>query len=80
MPGHRIAMAAPLSDGAVEYTDGSPKTLEQYSKDVSAFLTWTAEPYMIKRKETGLRVMLYVALMTVIFYLNYRLVKRRVKG
>jgi cytochrome c1 len=35
---------------------------------------------MIKRKETGLRVMLYVALMTVIFYLNYRLVKRRVKG
>jgi cytochrome c1 len=80
MPGHRIAMAAPLSDGAVEYTDGSPKTLEQYSTDVSAFLTWTAEPHMIKRKETGLRVMLYVALMTVIFYLNYRLVKRRVKG
>jgi cytochrome c1 len=35
---------------------------------------------MIQRKETGLRVMLYVAFMTFIFYLNYRLVKRRVKG
>jgi cytochrome c1 len=80
MPGHRIAMAAPLLDGAVDYKDGSPNTLDQYTTDIAAFLTWTAEPYMIQRKETGLRVMLYVAFMTFIFYLNYRLVKRRVKG
>ena len=80
MAGHRIAMAAPLLDGAVDYKDGSPKTLDQYTSDVSAFLTWAAEPYMVQRKETGLRVMLYIGLMTVIFYLNYRLVKRRVKG
>ena len=80
MAGHRIAMAAPLLDGAVDYKDGSPKTLDQYTSDIAAFLTWTAEPYMIQRKETGLRVMLYVAFMTFIFYLNYRLVKRRVKG
>jgi ubiquinol-cytochrome c reductase cytochrome c1 subunit len=80
MAGHRIAMAAPLLDGAVDYKDGSPNTLDQYTTDIAAFLTWTAEPYMIQRKETGLRVMLYVAFMTFIFYLNYRLVKRRVKG
>jgi ubiquinol-cytochrome c reductase cytochrome c1 subunit len=80
MAGHRIAMAAPLLDGAVDYKDGSPNTLDQYTTDIAAFLTWTAEPYMIQRKETGLRVMLYVAFMTFIFYLNYRLIKRRVKG
>jgi ubiquinol-cytochrome c reductase cytochrome c1 subunit len=80
MAGHRIAMAAPLLDGAVDYKDGSPNTLDQYTTDIAAFLTWTAEPYMVQRKETGLRVMLYVAFMTFIFYLNYRLIKRRVKG
>jgi len=28
----------PLSDQRVEYTDGAPMTVEQYSKDISAFL------------------------------------------
>ena len=80
MSGHRIAMPAPLGDGFVDYKDGSPKTLDQYSSDISAFLTWTAEPYMIERKRMGLRVMLYVGIMTLIFYLNYRAVKCKVKG
>lgn len=59
-PGHKIGMAKPLSDGQVEYTDGSPQTVEQYAKDVSAFLMWTAEPKMEQRKKTGFSVMVFL--------------------
>jgi len=60
MPGNKIAMAAPLSDGQVDYTDGTPKTLPQYSKDVAAFLMWAAEPKLEERKKTGFRAMLFL--------------------
>ena len=59
-PGNRIGMAKPLSNDQVEYTDGSPKTVEQYAKDVSAFLMWTAEPTMEERKRTGFNVMVFL--------------------
>ena len=59
-PGHKIGMAKPLSDGQVEYTDGSPKTLSQYAHDVAAFLMWTAEPKLEDRKKTGFRVMAFL--------------------
>lgn len=60
MAGNKIAMAAPLSDDVVAYEDGSPKTLEQYSRDVSQFLTWAAEPEMEVRKRTGIKVILFL--------------------
>ena len=52
-PGHAIAMPPPLSDGRVDYTDGAPATLDQYSKDVTAFLMWAAEPHLEQRKRIG---------------------------
>lgn len=73
-PGHHIAMPPPLSDGAVEYTDGAPKTLQQYSKDVSAFLMWAAEPKLEARKSIGFAVFLYLIVFAVLLYL----VKKRV--
>ena len=57
-PGHRIAMPPPLSDGAVDYTDGSPKTVQQYAKDVTAFLMWAAEPKLEPRKAPRLRLLI----------------------
>ena len=60
MPGHKIAMAAPLSDDVVAYEDGSPTTTSQYSRDVSEFLMWAAEPKMEVRKQTGLKVLFYL--------------------
>jgi cytochrome c1 len=60
-PGHKIAMPPPLADGVVDYKDGAPKTLEQYAKDVSAFLMWAAEPKLEERKFLGLFVVLYLA-------------------
>ena len=59
-PGHAIAMPPPLSDKRVEYTDGAPMTVEQYSKDISAFLMWTAEPHLEARKRIGLQVVIFL--------------------
>ncbi len=68
MPGHIIAMAPPLSDDQVAYEDGSPTTIEQYSRDVSHFLTWAAEPEMEDRKRLGIQVLLFLLVFTGIMY------------
>ena len=59
-PGHRTAMRPPLQNGQVEYTDGTPATVEQYSRDVAAFLMWTAEPHLEARKRIGLQAMIFL--------------------
>lgn len=60
MPGHKIAMAPPLSDDVVGYEDGSSTTLDQYARDVAHFLTWAAEPEMEIRKRTGIKVIIFL--------------------
>ncbi len=67
-----LAMAPPLSDGIVEYTDGSPMTTEQYAKDVVEFLMWTAEPKMGARKSLGLMTIIYLIILAGILYASYR--------
>ena len=65
-----IAMPPPLTtEGQVTYADGTPATVEQMSEDVSAFLTWAAEPTLPKRKQTGWPVLLFVLFGTVLAYL-----------
>jgi ubiquinol-cytochrome c reductase cytochrome b/c1 subunit len=68
MPGHVIAMAAPLSDGIVTYEDGSPETVEQYARDVTEFLTWAADPYMEDRKRTGIKVLFFLIVFAGVMY------------
>ena len=67
-PGHQIAMAQPLDDDAVEYADGTEATLDQMSRDLSAFLMWTAEPMLEERKRTGIKVILFLIVLTALFY------------
>jgi ubiquinol-cytochrome c reductase cytochrome b/c1 subunit len=67
-PGHAIGMPQPLSDGQVNYTDGSPQTVEQYSKDIAAFLMWAAEPHLDARKRLGFQVMLYLLILSGLLY------------
>lgn len=67
-PGHAIKMAKPISDGQVEYADGSPKTEKQYAKDVAAFLMWTAEPKLEERKRTGFNVMIFLFIFAGLLY------------
>lgn len=65
-----IAMPPPLhSDGQVTYADGTKASVDQMSKDVSAFLIWTAEPSLDKRKQTGWPVLGFLLFATVLAYL-----------
>lgn len=79
-PGHVIAMPKPLADGQVEYPKNAdaqpqaPETVEQYARDVTAFLTWTAEPFMEHRKSLGTRVILFLLVFAGLLYY----VKKRV--
>ncbi|MFA7414567.1 MAG: cytochrome c1 [Rhizobium sp.] len=65
-----LAMAPPISADQVTYDDGTPQTLDQYSKDVSAFLMWAAEPHLEERKRTGFMVMVFLAIFTALVYLT----------
>jgi ubiquinol-cytochrome c reductase cytochrome c1 subunit len=67
-PGHQIAMPMPLSDDQVSYADGSSATIDQMAADVTEFLTWTAEPNLEARKQTGLKVMLFLIVLTALLY------------
>ncbi|MEM9441675.1 MAG: cytochrome c1 [Pseudomonadota bacterium] len=71
-PGHQIAMAQPLYEDSVEYIDGTPTTLEQHASDVATFLTWTAEPKLEERKGMGLKVMIFLVILTGLFYATKR--------
>jgi ubiquinol-cytochrome c reductase cytochrome c1 subunit len=67
-PGHKIAMPQPLNDGQVEYTDGTPAKLANYAQDVTAFLSWAAEPTLAERKKIGLRVMIFLIVLAGLLY------------
>jgi cytochrome c1 len=67
-PGHRIAMAPPLSDDRVTYADGTKATLGQQASDVTEFLAWASEPHMEDRKRTGVRVILFLLAMAGLMY------------
>jgi ubiquinol-cytochrome c reductase cytochrome c1 subunit len=65
-----LKMPPPLSDGAVTYTDGSPQTVDQYARDVSAFLMWTAEPHLVERKRIGFMVFIFLLAFAGLMYMT----------
>jgi cytochrome c1 len=68
-PGQVIAMPPPLKDGQVDYEDGTKNDLNQEARDVVNFLHYTAEPEMELRKRMGLKVIVFLSVMTVFFYI-----------
>lgn len=70
--GHQIAMAAPLVAGGVTYEDGTDASVEQMAKDVSTFLTWASEPVMEKRKQVGLKAMIFLLVFSLLMYATKR--------
>ncbi len=72
--GKSLAMAPPLaSEGQVTYGPGQPKpTVDQMAQDVSAFLTWTAEPKLEARKSTGIAVVFFLLVATILAYMSYQ--------
>jgi len=72
-PNLNLAMAPPLTgEGQVSYSDGTKATVDQMSKDVSAFLIWTAEPKLEKRKQTGWPVLGFLLFATVLGFMSYK--------
>ena len=68
VPTGAIGMPKPLSDGQVKYTDGTPETVDQYGRDVAAFLMWAAEPTLDARKRLGFQVMIFLIVLTGLLY------------
>lgn len=72
-PNLNLAMAPPItSEGQVGYGDGTRATVSQMSKDVSAFLVWSAEPKLAKRHQTGWPILGFLLFATLLAYLAYR--------
>jgi ubiquinol-cytochrome c reductase cytochrome c1 subunit len=67
-PGNLIAMPPPLQDGIVDYADGTKATVPQMAHDVVTFLQWTSNPEFVQRKQIGVRVVLFMLLLTGLTY------------
>ena len=79
MYGNKIKMAAPLSEDIVEYADGTKATTEQMSKDVVTFLMWAAEPHLESRHKIGLKVILYLLVLTILVYFSMKKIWSRIE-
>lgn len=80
-PNVNIAMAPPIAiPDQVSYADGTEATVDQMSADVAAFLTWTAEPTLVKRKQTGWPVIGFLLFATILAYLSYKQIWAGKKG
>jgi len=78
-PGGWISMAPPLYGDDVEFDDGAPADLESASKDVAAFLMWSAEPKLAVRKQMGLVAVIMLGLLSVLLYLTNKKIWAPVK-
>lgn len=67
-PGGAISMPPQLMEDLVTYSDGTKATPEQLAKDITAFLNWAAEPELNERKSMGLKVMIFLAVLTALLY------------
>ena len=76
---NKIKMPNVLSDGLVEYADGTKSTVEQMSKDISVFLTWAAEPSLEDRKRLGIKALLFLIVLFILTYISKERIWRDVK-
>ena len=79
MYGNKIKMANQLSDGLVEYADGTNPTVEQMSKDVTTFLMWAAEPHLESRHQMGFKAILYLIILTILVYFSMKRIWSRIE-
>ncbi|WP_191083530.1 cytochrome c1 [Roseococcus microcysteis] len=78
-PGHQIAMPNVLNPGQLEFADGTEATVEQMSRDVTTFLAWAAEPEMERRRQMGVKVLIFLAILGGLVYATKRKVWADVK-
>ena len=80
MPGNKIKMAEPISDGIVEYADGTETSKAQIARDVTAFLVWAADPHLEARHRMGFKVFFYLIILLTLVYLSKQKVWSRFGG
>ena len=78
MSGNKIKMSKPLVEGIIEYTDGTLATEDQMAKDVTTFLTWAAEPELEARHKLGIKVLIYLILLSTLVYLSMKRIWSRI--
>ena len=79
MYGNKIKMSNQLSDGLVEYADGTNATVAQMSKDVTTFLMWAAEPHLESRHQMGFKAIVYLIILTILVYLSMKKIWSRIE-
>ena len=79
MYGNMIKMASPLSEGIVEYSDGTEASIEQMSKDVTTFLMWAAEPSLEARHQMGFKAIVYLIILTILVYFSMKRIWSRIE-
>ena len=79
MYGNKIKMANQLSDGLVDYADGTNATVEQMSKDVTTFLMWAAEPHLESRHQMGFKAIFYLIILTILVYFSMKKIWSRIE-
>jgi ubiquinol-cytochrome c reductase cytochrome c1 subunit len=70
--GNKIAMAKQLTDGRIDYQDGTKATADQMARDVTAFLMWAAEPKLEERRHMGVNVLLFLGVLIGLTYISYK--------
>ena len=79
MYGKKIKMSNQLSDGLIEYADGTNATVEQMSKDVTTFLMWAAEPHLEARHQMGFKAIVYLIILTILVYFSMKKIWSRIE-
>jgi len=85
-PGHFLAMPPPLTEGRITtdgkpvYDDGTPATVDQMARDITAFLAWAAEPHMEARKRIGLQVIIFLIVFAGLLYFTKKKVWKAVEA
>ena len=79
MYGNKIKMANQLSDGLVQYRDGTTASVEQMSKDVTTFLMWAAEPHLESRHQMGFKAIVYLIILTILVYFSMKKIWSRIE-
>ena len=80
MYGNNIKMAKPLSNGLIEYADGTVASEEQMAKDVTTFLMWAAEPHLEARHKMGFKAILYLIILTILVYFSMKKIWSRIES
>ena len=79
MYGNKIKMSNQLSDGLVEYGDGTNASVEQMAKDVTTFLMWAAEPHLESRHQMGFKAIVYLVILTILVYFSMKKIWSRIE-